>query len=178
MKRTYLVDGKLIIRNMRHEDPKIFFDTYLSYGWHPNLDTYTNYYQEQEEGKRKVFVAEYEGNVVGICTLVLNSAEGPWGNKGYPEIVDLSVFLHVHNKGIGSRLLDVVESEAFKISDMVYLAVGLHSGYGSAQRLYVKRGYIPDGNGVWYQGNILEQYAPCCNDDDLFLYMSKSKEFR
>lgn len=54
MKRTYLVDGKLIIRNMRHEAPKIFFDTYLSYGWHPNLDTYTNYYQEQEEGKRRM----------------------------------------------------------------------------------------------------------------------------
>ena len=39
--------------------------------------------------------------------------------------------------------------------------------------LYVKRGYIPDGNGVWYQEKTLEQYAPCCNDDDLVLFMSK-----
>lgn len=51
--------------------------------------------------------------------------------------------------------------------------VGIHSGYGAAQRIYVKRGYIPDGNGVWYQGKPLEQYAPCCNDDDLLLFMSK-----
>lgn len=34
-------------------------------------------------------------------------------------------------------------------------------------------GYIPDGNGVWYQEKTLEQYAPCCNDDDLVLFMSE-----
>jgi len=32
---------------------------------------------------------------------------------------------------------------------------------------------MPDGSGVWYQGKQLEQYAPCCNDDDLLLFMSK-----
>ena len=71
------------------------------------------------------------------------------------------------------KLLDVVEREAAKVADIVYLAVGVHSGYGAAQRKYVKRGYIPDGSGVWYQGKQLEQYAPCCNDDDLLLFMSK-----
>ena len=69
--------------------------------------------------------------------------------------------------------MDAVEGEAAKISDTVYLAVGVHSGYGAAQRIYVKRGYIPDGNGAWYQGKILDQYAPCCNDDDLLLFLSK-----
>ena len=47
---------------------------------------------------------------------------------GYPEIVDLTVFFHVHNKGIGNKLLDVVEREAAKVADIVYLAVGVHSG--------------------------------------------------
>lgn len=51
--------------------------------------------------------------------------------------------------------------------------VGVHSGYGPAQRLYVKRGYNFDGSGVWYQGKQLDQYAPCVNDDDLLLYMAK-----
>lgn len=32
---------------------------------------------------------------------------------------------------------------------IVCIGVGLHAGYGSAQRMYVKRGYIPDGTGVW-----------------------------
>ncbi len=167
-------DDKLIrIRSMEKGDAKIIYDTYLSYGWHPLMETYENYYLEQEKNERMVFIAEYEGDVAGICTLVLNPTEGPWANMGYPEIVDLTVFFHVHNKGIGNKLLDVVEQEAAKRADMVYLAVGVHSGYGAAQRIYVKRGYIPDGSGVWYKGKNLEQYAPCCNDDDLLLFMSK-----
>lgn len=158
---------------MKIEDAKVIYDTYLSYGWHPSMETYEKYYSEQEENKRKVFIAEFGGKVSGLCTLVLNPAEGPWVNMGYPEIVDLTVFFHVHNRGIGNKLLDVAESEASKISDIVYLAVGIHSGYGAAQRIYVKRGYIPDGNGAWYRGKILDQYAPCCNDDDLVFFMSK-----
>ena len=102
-----------------------------------------------------------------------NPTEGPWGNQGYPEIEDLTVFFDVHNKGIGNRLLDAVEKEASKVSDKVYLAVGVHSGYGPAQRMYVKRGYNFDGSGVWYKGKQLEQYAPCINDDDLLLYLAK-----
>ena len=69
--------------------------------------------------------------------------------------------------------MDVVEEKASKISNKVYLAVGVHSGYGAAQRMYVKRGYIFDGSGVWYRGKQLDQYAPCVNDDDLVLFMSK-----
>ena len=161
MSEVYFSNNNLLIRSMEVYDAKIIYDTYLSYGWHPSLETYENYYKEQKENKRKVFIAEYDGEVSGLCTLVLNPTEGPWSGLGYPEIVDLTVFFHVHNKGIGNKLLDVVEQEAAKVSDMIYLAVGVHSGY------------IPDGSGVWYQGKQLEQYAPCCNDDDLLLFMSK-----
>ena len=171
--KTYLDDGKIKVRSMISEDAKNLYDTYLSYGWHPNIETYENYFKDQEEGKRLVFIAEYEGRVSGQCTLVLNPDEGYFANKGIPEIVDLTVFFDVHNKGIGTKILDAVENEASKISKQVYLAVGVHSGYGAAQRLYVKRGYVFDGSGVWYQGKQLEQYAPCVNDDDLVLFMIK-----
>ncbi len=172
--KTYYDDGKIKVRSMVPEDAKILYDTYLSYGWHPEIETYESYYREQEESVRLVFIAEYDGDVKGQCTLVLHPSEGPWGGKDIPEIVDLTVFFDIHGKGIGTKLLDVAESEASKISDTVFLAVGVHSGYGPAQRIYVKRGYIPDGSGVWYQGKVLDQYAPCVNDDDLLLFMSKS----
>ena len=55
----------------------------------------------------------------------------------------------------------------------VFLCVGLHSGYGSAQRMYAIRGYVPDGSGAWYNGRALEPGAACQNDDELVLYMSK-----
>lgn len=169
----YFESDRLTIRDMKKEDANVFYSTYLSYGWHPSLDTYINCFKEQEENKRKLFVAVYEGNVAGICTLVLNPDEGPFGNKNIPEIVDFGVFFDKHNNGIGTKMLDVVEEEAAKISKLVYLAVGIHSGYGVAQRMYIKRGYIPDGTGAWYKGKQLDQYAQCCNDDDLVLFLSK-----
>lgn len=51
--------------------------------------------QKIKEGERMVFIAEYEGSVKGQCTLVLYPTEGPWGGKGYPEIVDLMVFFDI-----------------------------------------------------------------------------------
>lgn len=70
--------------------------------------------------------------------------------------------------------MDNAENLAGKSSDYVSLSVGLHNGYGTAQRMYVKRGYIPDGTGVWYNGKQLAPYATCVNDDDLTLYFLKS----
>ena len=176
--KVYYDDGSIKIRSMLKEDATILFNTYLSYGWHPAIEAYQNYYNEQETGKRLVFIAEYCGRTAGQCTLVLHSSGGPWAGKGYPEIEDLCVFFDVHKKGIGNKLLDTAESEAAKIADTVYLAVGTHSGYGAAQRIYVKRGYNFDGSGVWYQGRQLEQFAPCVNDDDLVLFMSKKLAVR
>ena len=171
--KIFYDDGKVKIRSMEKEDAKIIFDTYESYGWHPNIKTYEDYYSDQESGERIVFIAEYENNVSGLCTLVLHPSEGPFKDNGWPEIVDLCVFFNVHKKGIGSKLLDAAEAEAAKISDHVFLAVGVHSGYGPAQRIYVSRGYNFDGSGVWYQNKQLGQYEPCVNDDDLLLFMSK-----
>ena len=69
--------------------------------------------------------------------------------------------------------MDIAEQIASDYSDTVSLGVGLHSGYGSAQRMYIKRGYIPDGSGVWYRDQVCPQHADCRNDDDLVLYLSK-----
>jgi len=172
---VYYHDAEITVRSMTASDAQIFYQTYLSYGWHPHLETYEQYYREQEENIRKVLIAEYHGEVAGICTLVMAPEQGPFAGTGIPEIVDLSVFLHLRRLGIGNRLLDAAEEEAFRTSDAVSLAVGVHSGYGAAQKIYVRRGYNFDGSGAWYQGKQLEQYAPCRNDDDLILYMSKSK---
>lgn len=169
----YYTDKNLVIRQMIEADARVIYDTYLSYGWHPNPETYRRYFTEQGT-RRTTFVAEYCGEAAGHVSL-LHSPEpeerGPF--EGIPLISDLCVFFHRHNLGIASRLLDVLEAEAAKTSDTVCLAVGCHSGYGPAQRLYVKRGYVFDGSGVWWNGKQLEQYAPCVNDDELVLWMSK-----
>ena len=45
---VYYKDEKLSIRSMVLEDANVYYDTYMSYGWHPQMETYENYYKEQE----------------------------------------------------------------------------------------------------------------------------------
>ena len=39
--------------------------------------------------------------------------------------------------------------------------------------MYIKRGYVPDGSGVWYRDQVCPPHGDCRNDDDLVLYLSK-----
>ena len=90
------------------------------------------------------------------------------------ELTDFNVFESFQKRGIGTALLNKAEQVARHYSDVVSLGVGLHKGYGPAQRLYVGRGYMPDGSGVWFQNQPLMPYASCENNDELVLYFSKS----
>jgi len=169
----YYKDDHLMIRDMRIEDKEIIHSENLSHGWHSDIQVYEKYFYEQENKTRYVFVAEYNGNFAGYTTLRPYAVAGPFANKGIPEVSDFNVFIKYRCIGIGGKILDVVEKIASEISETISLGVGLHSGYGAAQRIYIKRGYIPDGSGVWYKDRLLEPYNDCCNDDDLVLYFSK-----
>lgn len=43
----------------------------------------------------------------------------------------------------------------------VYLDVCLSAEYGPAQRFYVMRGYVPDGEGVYYEEHVLKKDEVC-----------------
>ena len=68
------------------------------------------------------------------------------------------------------------EAEAIisQLSKIVGIGVGLFSDYGAAQRLYILRGYVPDGNGITYQGQFVKYGDEVVVDDDLVLHMVKS----
>ena len=114
--------------------------------------TISVYLEEHASRRRWVCVAEWCGEVAGHVTLLWEAADSVLGAKGIPEIYDLKVFPTFRGRGIGSALLDEVEAHAATKSRTVGLNVGLHSGYGSAQRMYVRRGYLPDGSGVVIDG--------------------------
>ena len=45
---TYYDDGTLKIRSMVPDDAKVLYDTYLSYGWHPQIKIYEDYYKKPD----------------------------------------------------------------------------------------------------------------------------------
>lgn len=170
---VYYQDNDVLIRDLRESDARIITDEEIAQGWEASIDKYLMRLRDQAEGRSVSLAAEYQGNVAGYINIYPDSKWGAFANRGLPEIVDFGVLEKYRRHGIGSRLMDAAEQIASNYADTVYLGVGLHSGYGSAQRMYVRRGYLPDGSGVWFQERVCEPYASCCNDDDLNLYFSK-----
>ena len=160
------------IRKMQESDIKNLSRGFISQGWPSREEILTRYFKEQESGEREVLVAEVEGAVAGYITILPSAKHGPFAEV-YPELSDFNVFEPFRNQGIGNQLLEEAEKRVKFVSSKVTLGVGLHLGYGPAQRLYIRRSYIPDGTGVWYRNQPLEMNATSQNNDDLVLYLSK-----
>ena len=166
--------GDLLIRDMQSPDARAFTDAELAQGWHADIAKYEQRLADRDAGKCASLTAEYRGQPAGYVNVYFSAAQGPFAGTGIPELVDFGVLEKFRSRGIGSVLMDVAERIAAERADTLCLGVGLHSGYGSAQRLYARRGYVPDGSGAWYGD------APCAPyeklyavDDDLVLYLSK-----
>ena len=80
---------------------------------------------------------------------------------------------HLRRQGIGSRLLDGAEQRIAERSPLAGIGVGLSADYGAAQRLYVQRGYIPDGRGACQGQRPLRKGTRVSMDDDLIIWLTK-----
>lgn len=161
-----------LIRKMQTSDVKDLSQGFINQGWPGREEILARYFLEQESGEREVLVAEVGGDLAGYITILPSAKHVPFAEI-YPELSDFNVFEPFQNQGIGNLLMEEAEKRVKLISDKVTLGVGLHSGYGPAQRLYIKRGYIPDGSGVWYQNHRPAMDAICEDIGDLVLYLSK-----
>lgn len=170
---VYYKDSDLLIRTMIQKDAQTITAEEIAQGWPQTIDKYEKRLRHQSEGKAIALVAEYQGQAAGYIHVYPHSSWGAFADQGYCEIIDFGVLKKHRRKEIGTKLMDVAERIASQYSDTVYLGVGLHSGYGSAQKMYIKRGYLPDESGVWYGEAICPPYSNCRNDDDLILYLSK-----
>lgn len=92
-----------------------------------------------------------------------------------PEIQDVNVIPDARQQGAASALLEAFEALARdQGAAQVGISVGLDKSFGAAQRLYVKRGYVPDGYGITYDREGVEQGRRYPMDDNLALMMVKT----
>lgn len=141
--------------------------------WQKSPAQYERYKQEQGEGNREVLVAAYGEEVAGYLNVVWEPNHVPFREAGIPEIQDFNVIAQFRRRGVGTRLMDQAEELIGKHSTTVGIAVGLYDDYGSAIRLYVKRGYVPDGRGVLWNNRRIKGGETIVLDDDALLYFTK-----
>ena len=164
---------KIIIRNMLSEDCAVISKAFIAQGWKKPMSLYEEYYEEQLKGERDVMIAEYDGAFAGYVTIQWESEYDYFKENNIPEIKDFNVLIAYRRNGIGTKLMDEAELRIFSKSNYAGLGVGLYEGYGNAQKLYVKRGYMPDGRGITYDNKSLTYGSKVVLDDDLCLMFIK-----
>lgn len=164
---------KLHIRSIRKEDAKLIHEAFHSQGWNKSEIQYIRYWEEQKTGSRLILLAEYEYEFAGYLTIRWESDYLPFFRKKIPEVVDLNVLKKFQRRGIGTALMDEAEKRIAKRSPMAGIGFGLTQDYGPAQILYIKRGYVPDGNGIVVNNRSLEFGDTVTIGDDPVLYLIK-----
>ena len=166
-------ETSILIRNFAAPDIPIIMNSFASANWPKPASTFERYLQEQQKSERIIWVAHVDNQLAGYVTLKWKSQYEQFANSNIPEIMDLNVLPGFRNRGVGSQLLEVAEKEALTKSNVVGIGAGLYKDYGAAQKLYVKRGYVPDGNGVTYNYKTVNPGSSTITDDNLVLWFTK-----
>jgi GNAT superfamily N-acetyltransferase len=163
----------LVIRPLEPEDVQTIASAFAAVGWSKPASQYERYLAEQRRGERLVLVAFLDGRFAGYLTIVWQSGYAPFRDAGIPEIVDFNVLPGLRRRGIGSALMEAAEQRIAERSAIVGIGVGMDADYGSAQRLYVKRGYVPDGRGLIAHDRPVVHGETVAVDDGLVLCFTK-----
>ncbi|ULL13753.1 GNAT family N-acetyltransferase [Paenibacillus sp. H1-7] len=161
------------IRRMTSDDIDMVYRVFNEFEIRKPRDYVARCWDENERDIRTTLLAFYDGAFAGSLHLLVTSHYPPFTEQGIPEINDFNVIPPLRKKGIGSTLMEAVEQLALDRYGIVGIGVGLYDSYGSAQRMYVKRGYIPDGRGVMYNQQPVVPGSEVRADDDLNLYFTK-----
>lgn len=161
------------IRLFEASDISMIVNTFSEHHWFKPAETFETYWKEQLLDERLMWLAFVKQQFAGYVTLKWQSKYAHFFKNQIPEIMDLNVLPPYRREGIGLRLLKTAENAARSKADVVGLGVGLYADYGSAQRLYVKQGYVPDGFGITYDYKPIEPGNSVILDDDLVLWFTK-----
>lgn len=162
-----------MIRLLESEDIPEISTAFQQLGWNKPASQYEHYLAEQERKVRDVYVAFVEEGFAGYLTICWKSSYEPFRAKNIPEIVDFNVLPKFRRRGIGAQLMDRAESEIARVSSIAGIGVGMDPDYGAAQRLYVLRGYVPDGRGLHHRDHYVKYGEQITVDDDLALFLTK-----
>ena len=141
--------------------------------WAKSVGYFRECFTSQQRGEMIVLIARSGDQLHGYLKVVWHPHYAPFMKKEIPEIQDLNVVPRSRRNGMATRLMDRAEHIISERSSVAGIGVGLHPGYAAAQRMYVLRGYVPDGMPVTYRDKFVEEGQEIRLDDELVLHLTK-----
>lgn len=171
-----LIEQDVTIREMQKKDIHCLIETFC-FPWSSVVTTtikWEQYYKEQQEQIRTVFLIEKQAQIIGYASLLRSSSYSNFKDNSIPEINDVWVSAEYRGKGFGKKLVMYLEKMAHQENHkQIGIGVGLYRDYGRAQKLYAQLGFVPDGQGVTYKYQPIVPGESYPIDDDLVMWLKK-----
>ena len=163
----------LSIERVCAEDLATAIDLFLREVYPGDPDGANQHFTEHAEGLADTFLARVDGHLAGYLTIRWVSNNPIFSQHNIPLIKDLAVFPQFRRRGIASRLMDTAERLIASRATRAGITVGLCDEYGPAQRLYARRGYLPDGRGACQGQRPLKLEEIVTVDHDLIIWRTR-----
>ena len=138
-----------------------------------NRDQAITHLAGHREGEADTLIAYAGGSLAGFLTIRWHSNYPGFRDQNIPLIQQIEVFPQFQRRGIASQLMEHAERLIATRARQAGICVGLFDAYGPAQRLYARRGYVPDGQGACQDHRPLKYGETVTITHDLLIWMTK-----
>jgi GNAT superfamily N-acetyltransferase len=150
-----------------------FATAFSKLGWDRPEGYFQHCFEAQVQEEIVFLLARRDEELLGFLKIMWQPEYTPFQEQGIPEISDLIVTPANRRQGVATRLMDRAEAIIRARNPIAGLGVGLHPGYTAAQRMYVRRGYVPDGHPLTYHNEFVVERQEVRLDDELILHLVK-----
>ena len=137
-------------------------------------DEARRYLADHAEPDGTSLIATSGSDAVGYAAIVWESSYAGFRSRGIPLLHQIAVGEPWRRRGTSTLLMDAAEH---LVRDRgiatLGITVGLFDEYGPAQRMYGRRGYIPDGRGACQGQRPLSKGMRVSMDHDLIIWLTK-----
>lgn len=165
--------GNLVIQRMQPKALAAAIELFTQTVYAGNAAEAQAHLADHADGRGDTLLAYVDEQFAGFVTIRWQSNNPRFRAENIPFIHHLEVFDPFQRQGVASRLLDEAEQLIATRATKAGITVGLFAAYGAAQRLYAKRGYVPDGRGVCQGQRPIQFGENVTIDHDLLLWLTK-----
>jgi GNAT superfamily N-acetyltransferase len=132
------------------------------------------YLADHAEPDGTSLIATSGSDAVGYVAIVWESSYAGFRSRGIPLVHQIAVGEPWRRRGVATLLMDAAEQLARDRGIATLgITVGLFDEYGPAQRMYGRRGYVPDGRGACQGQRPLSKGTQVSMDHDLIIWLTK-----